>query len=160
MDTAIIYHSKTGITERFANSLAEALKQKGHSVTGIKLQTSAPVKQASVRDKQEISFTNLPDLSAYDLLIFGGPVWAFGSSPVIIAAIKQCTGLQGKTAIPIATMGFPLKFLGGTGALDYMKRELAARGAKVIPGQVCRQMMKKLDGDIVAATREICSSIG
>ncbi|MDD4806417.1 MAG: flavodoxin family protein, partial [Candidatus Cloacimonetes bacterium] len=86
MDTAIIYHSETGNTERFANSLAEALKQKGHSVTGIKLQTSAPVKQASVRDKQEISFTNLPDLSAYDLLIFGGPVWAFGPSPVIIAA--------------------------------------------------------------------------
>jgi len=160
MDTAIIYHSETGNTERFVNSLADALTQKGHTVSKIKLQTTHKVKQGSVRNKQEISFTNLPDLSAFDLLIFGGPVWAFGPSPVIIAAIKQCAGLHGKIAVPIATMGFLFRFMGGTGALDHMKRELLVRGAKVIPGQVCRQMMKKLEGDIATATREICSRIG
>ena len=77
MDAAIIYHSETGNTERFVNSLADALTQKGHTVKRIKLQTTQPVKQASVRDKQEISFTNLPDIQRPSL---SGPSWTIPAS--------------------------------------------------------------------------------
>jgi len=159
MKTAILYHSESGNTGRFANTLADALMQAGHTVNSVQLQTTAPVKKASVRDKQEITFRNLPDLSSYDLIIFGGPVWAFGPSPVIIAAIKQCTGLEGKTALPIASMGFPFRCLGGTASLRYMNRELVLKGAKVLPGSICRQMMNKLDSDIAQQTAKIVKSL-
>ena len=100
MEIALIYHSQTGNTERFANALADALMLAGHTVNSIKLQTVNPVKQAHVKSHQDIAFTNLPDPAAFDLILFGGPVWAFGPSPVIIAAISEMGTLSGKKAIP------------------------------------------------------------
>ncbi|MDD4667683.1 MAG: flavodoxin [Candidatus Cloacimonetes bacterium] len=159
MKIGILYHSETGNTERFAQSLADAMIKAGHTVNSTKLQTVNPVKKASVRDSQTINFSNLPDLSSFDLILFGGPVWAFGPSPAIIAAIKQCSGLQGKSAMPFATMGFPIRFLGGTSALHQMSKELAAKGARVLPGKVCRQMMNKLESDIGVAVHNILNRI-
>ncbi|MCD8479275.1 MAG: flavodoxin-like domain-containing protein [Candidatus Cloacimonetes bacterium] len=159
MEIALIYHSQTGNTERFANALADALMLAGHTVNSIKLQTVNPVKQAHVKSHQDIAFTNLPDPAAFDLILFGGPVWAFGPSPVIIAAISEMGTLSGKKAIPFATMGFPFKWMGGSAALRYMQRELATKGAKVLPGYICCQMFKNLDSEIEQATKALIQAI-
>jgi flavodoxin len=159
MKIAVLYHSETGHTERFANALAEALMQGGHTVNSMKLQTASPVKQGSVRDKQEIKITNLPNANDFDVILFGGPVWAFGPSPVIIAAIRQLGSLKGKKAVPFATMGFPFKWMGGSAALRYMQRELATKGATLLPGKICSHMLKNLDSEIEQATRKIIQTI-
>lgn len=155
MKIAILVHSKSGNTRKFADSLFEILSADGHNVNLTQLETTAPVKQGSVRDKQEISFSNLPDITDAEAVLFGGPVWAFGPSPVIVAAIRQLGNLKGKSTISFATMGFPIKGLGGKAAIRFMDREAGTKGAKVLPGGICSQMCHKLDGDITKETERI-----
>ncbi len=107
MKIAILVHSKSGNTRKFADSLFESLCADGHQVNLTQLETTAPVKQGSIRDKQEISFSNLPDITDAEAVLFGGPVWAFGPSPVIVAAIKQVGSLKGKTAVSLPPWASP-----------------------------------------------------
>jgi len=150
MKIHILVHSKTGNTTRFADAIAARLMEAGHSVNLTPLATLSPVKEGSVRAKQEIRFSNLPDVSDADILMLGGPVWAFGPSPVIIAAIGQLGKLGGKTVLPFATMGFPFRCLVGNGAMSDMADEAATRGAKINPGGIDRQMGGTLESDIAA----------
>lgn len=159
MKIAIIVHSQSGNTRKFADSLFSSLTSAGHTVNLTPLQTSVPIKGGSVRQKMEISFTNLPKVNDADLILFGGPVWAFGPSPVIIAAMQQIGSLKGKTVIPFCTMGFPLKGLGGKAALGWMNRTAGTLGATVLPGGVCCQMLHNLDAEIAAETERIVKLI-
>lgn len=159
MKIQILVHSKTGNTARFADAVGTLLMEAGHTVNITTLATLNPVKEGSVRAPQDIRFTNLPDVSGADLIMLGGPVWAFGPSPVIIAAVKQLGSLKGKTVLPFATMGFPFRCLGGNGALRAIAREAATRGAKIIPGGIARQMGGKLEGDIAQLSREIAERV-
>lgn len=137
MKILIVYHSESGHTKAFAEGISGKLTALGHAVNSIQLETAAPVKLAPLRVKQDIAFVNLPDPGAYDALLFGGPVWAWGPSPVIIKAIHKMGKLTGKTCLPFATMGFT----GGKAAIRYMSRELGTKGAKVLPGAICRHML-------------------
>ncbi len=141
MKTLILYHSQSGNTKAFAEGVFDKLTALGHEVNCIELLTANPVKQRSVRDHQEIDFVNLPDPEDYEMLLFGGPVWAFGPSPVIVAAIRKMNSLTGKICLPFASMGFFWEGMGGTAALRYMSRELATKGAKVLPGAICKRML-------------------
>lgn len=133
MEIALIYHSQTGNTERFANALADALMLAGHTVNSIKLQTVNPVKQAHVKSHQDIAFTNLPDPAAFDLILFGGPVWAFGPSPVIIAAISEMGTLSGKKASPLPRWVFPLNGWAGLPLCAICKESLPPKEPKYCP---------------------------
>ncbi len=135
--------------------LADALMQTGHTVNSVGLETEKPVIKARAATTQDISFLDLPDAGDYDLVLLGGPVWAFGPSPVIMAAIAQIQGLLGKQALPFATMGFPFKCLGGNAALKSMSRELATKGAQVMPGKVCSHILRNLEREIELAVEEI-----
>lgn len=137
MKILIVYHSESGHTTAFAEGIFGKLTALGHVVNSIQLETAAAVKLAPLRVKQTIDFVNLPDPEDYDALLFGGPIWAWGPSPVIIAAIRKMGKLTGKTCLPFATMGFT----GGKTALRYMSRELGTKGAKVLPGAVCKHML-------------------
>jgi flavodoxin len=143
MTICVLYHSETGITKSFAAAIQKQLEQKGHKVVNHQLKSLAPIKQASVRDKQEISFEALPNPAEFDALLFGGPVWAFGPSPAIVAAIRQMV-LKGKNCAGFATMGFPFGWMGGNAALRYMERELRTKGAQIIPGAICTRATKDI----------------
>ena len=160
MKICILYHSQSGVTESFANVLQEVLQKAGHSVACLKLATLNPVKQASVRDKQEIKITNLPDPEAYDMIMFGGPVWAFGPSPVIVAAIKQMEHLQGKKCCSFVTMGFPFRWMGGNAAIGYMARELRAKGAIPQASAICTRFSKDLKVSMQSRAKELISQLG
>jgi flavorubredoxin len=45
------------------------------------------------------------DVSGYDLLAFGSPVWAYKPTPVIHAAIAALKGCEGTTAVAFFTHG-------------------------------------------------------
>lgn len=140
MTVLILYHSQSGNTKSFAEGIQGKLTALGHQTDCIQLQTASPVKHKSVREQQDIEITNLPDPQAYDMLLFGGPVWAFGPSPVIVEAIRKMDSLAGKTCLPFASMGLFCEKMGGTATLRYMSRELATKGAKVLPGAICKRM--------------------
>lgn len=159
MNIQIIVHSQTGTTGKFANLIFEKLTAAGHTVNLTPLETKEPVKQGSVRDNQVINFTNLPAIESTDVLLMGGPVWAFGPSPVIIAAIRQLGKLTGKQMIPFATMGFPLRGMGGKAAISYMAREAATLGAKVLPGFICCKMFHNLDAEMAQESDKITALV-
>ena len=45
------------------------------------------------------------DISGFDLVVFGSPVWAFKPTPVIHAAIDGLKGCMGKPAVAFSTHG-------------------------------------------------------
>jgi hypothetical protein len=67
------------------------------------------------------------DVSKYDLLIIGTPVWAWKPAPAMNAAVKALTGCEGKMAVIFTTCSnHP-----GEG-LPLLKKALAGRGVTVM----------------------------
>jgi len=97
-----IYHSEIGNTRHIAQHLASACD--GHLVEVYDRASYSDLtrfllrcKKARSEDMTPIEPTSI-DVSAYDLLIFGSPVWAFKPTPVIHAAITALKGCEGKQA--------------------------------------------------------------
>lgn len=159
MNISILIHSKTGNTRKFADAVSAHLLKAGHTVNVTELMTKQPIDTIPPGATANCDITNIPDLSEADLVMFGGPVWAFRPSPIIMAAIAQCGDIGGKQVVPFVSMGFPFRWMSGNSSLAKMALALRNRGAKVIPGGICRQMMNKLDTDIIEQSRLIADRI-
>ncbi len=131
MKSAIVYYSYSGNTRKVAQVLAGYLGQRGEveiiELKGLDESDNffKQVARAFVHKRAKIEPANF-DLSGYDLVCFGTPVWAFGPAPAINAYLEKCTGLGNKSVVLFATYG------SGTGrgkCLDYMQNSLAQKGA-------------------------------
>ncbi|MGE5599202.1 MAG: flavodoxin family protein [Bacteroidota bacterium] len=138
MNIGIVVHSQTGTTLRFGRVIAQHLQQAGHAVEMIELHAGEHIQPRAA----EVAIANMPDPKRFDAMLFGGPVWAFAASPVIMACIKKMDGISGKKALPFATMGFPFRGMGGGRALAQMGKALAEKGAAVLPGAVVPKMFR------------------
>ncbi|OPX62847.1 MULTISPECIES: metalloregulator ArsR/SmtB family transcription factor [unclassified Methanoregula] len=67
------------------------------------------------------------DVSGYDFLIIGTPVWAWKPSPAINAAVQALRGCEGKMAVIFTTCSTQ-----PGEALPILSRALAARGVRVM----------------------------
>ncbi|MFH1201497.1 MAG: flavodoxin [Candidatus Omnitrophota bacterium] len=132
MRAIIIYYSYSGNTKKVAEVLAEYLKQKGEvEIIGLEAQDEsnnffAQCRRAFWHKRASIAPIQ-NDLSGYDLICLGTPVWAFGPSPAMNAYLEQCFGLVGKDIILFTTYG------SGTGnnrCLNYMQEALSKKGAR------------------------------
>ena len=130
MKSIIIYYSYSGNTQKVAVILGGALREKGETETlelnpldeSDKFFTQCHRALKRVRAKLEpVNF----DLTGYDLICFGTPVWAFGPAPAMNTYLDKCSGVAGKKAILFTTYG------SGTGnnrCLNYMQELLAKKG--------------------------------
>ena len=132
MQGIIIYYSYSGNTKKVASVLAEILSQKGE-VEIIELkgldESDKFFSQAfrAFRHKRaELEPVNL-DLTKYDLVCLGTPVWAFGPAPAMNTYLDKCFGLEGKEIILFTTYG---SGAGRGRCLDYMQSILTPKGAK------------------------------
>jgi flavodoxin len=131
MKICIIYHSETGNTRNIAQHIASVFDAKLIEVsdTASYFQLThflMQCKMASGEEKTTISPTS-SDVSGYDLIVFGSPVWAFKPSPVIHAAIDSLKGCMGKPALAFSTHG------GRPGQTDKIfKKWIEARGMVVV----------------------------
>jgi flavodoxin len=141
MKAVVVVHSKTGSTLEFGNIIAEKLKEKGHSVDVVRLETDAPV-DSNPRSQQKLKFTNLPDASRYDAVFAGGPVWGFSASPVIMQAVKEMK-LSGKKVLPFVTHGLPFAALGAKQSIEAMKKTAKDAGAEVLGGKTAHMKDQK-----------------
>jgi len=128
MYIAIYYYSITGTTEEFASRIANALIKEKHHVEIVKIRTSVEVTGPG----QKFKIINEPDFSKFDIVLWGGPVWAFSACPVIIECIKKSKGLSDKKVIPFVTMGLPFKSFGGNRAINQISKTTMDMGAKVL----------------------------
>jgi flavodoxin len=131
MKSAIIYYSYSGNTRKVAETLSEYLRPDGEvDMIGLECldESNTFVGQcmrAFKYTKGSIAPVNF-DLSGYDLLLFGTPVWAFGPAPAMNTYLDKCSGVKGKDTILFATYG---SGAGKGRCVDHMQRVLAGKGA-------------------------------
>ena len=130
--------------------MAERLKEKG-GVDTIELKDLNEdgsflnqCKKAFRRERAVIASANF-DLSAYDLICVGTPVWAFAPVPAFNTYFDKATGISGKDAVIFTTHGSGV----GVGRCqNYMKEALIKQGAKRVYQLSIQQGMVK-DRDFV-----------
>nr|WP_320162497.1 NAD(P)H-dependent oxidoreductase [uncultured Methanoregula sp.] len=131
MKICIIYHSETGNTRHVAQHLASACD--GHLIevsdraSYMKLTRFLVwCKMARGEEKTTIEPQSI-DVSGYDQLVFGSPVWAFKPTPAIHAAIDALKGCEGKKATAFCTHG------GRPGqTAEVFQKWIEARGMKCV----------------------------
>ena len=131
MKSIIIYYSYGGNTEKVANELFEFLKEKG-SAEIVKLKELEQTdnfflqsKRAFRHERANIEDINF-DLSGYDIICFGTPVWAFGPAPAMNAYLDKCFGVEKKKIVLFATYG---SGVGKNRCLNYIERILIKKNA-------------------------------
>ena len=127
MKICIIYHSETGNTRHVAQHLSFAFDSKLVEINDI--EPYSRLTRFLVRCKmargEELTKTEPEsvDVSGYDLIVFGSPVWAFKPTPAIHTAIVNLKGCMGKPAVAFSTHG------GRPGQTDEIfKKWIEARG--------------------------------
>jgi len=110
MRAVVIYYSYSGNTKSVADILAEYLKQK-YEVKVLRLEAideSTSFFRRAIRalfhKKAKVSSINF-DLSNYDLICLGTPVWAFAPAPAMNTYLNKCFGLEGKPVVLFTTYG-------------------------------------------------------
>jgi len=131
MSVCIVYHSETGNTKKVAEYMAKAT-----GATLIPVRDCAGynkvtmyllgIARARAGDKAAIE-PRMIDVSAFDLIIVGSPVWAWKPTPAANAVIAALTGCEGKKGMVFATSGGMPK-----DTLAIMKNALERRGMNVV----------------------------
>jgi len=155
--TVIVYYSFSGNTNRVAHAISNCLKQKGDDVTLVKLTPLHEEKNfimqcntAFLGKKAEL-FKTLTDLSGFDRVIIGSPVWAFKPVPAVNSYLDTCTGASGKKAACFVTSGG----MGAGKALLIMQKALEQKGAAV---EACFSFIQNEKDEKVA--EEIAAKLG
>ena len=106
----VIYFSLTGNTERVARHIQS---QTGADLYRIETVNAYPTERPAMTEvpKRELESGNLPalknpppDLSGYDLIIVGSPVWWYTVSTPLMSFLRE-TDFQGKPVAPFCTHG-------------------------------------------------------
>ncbi|MDV2480737.1 ArsR family transcriptional regulator [Methanoculleus sp. Wushi-C6] len=128
MAVCIVYHSETGNTRAVAERLAAVVggdlvevKDLAHySKVGMYLKGSP----RAMRGERAAIEPAAIDVSGYDTVVVGTPVWARSPTPAVNAAIEALTGIEGKAAVVFCTSGgVPGK------TLERISEMLAGQGA-------------------------------
>lgn len=115
MNKAIVtYFSATGTTERAAKSLAKAAGADLYRITPAVPYSSRDLNwnNSSSRSSVEMGDDSsrpalaqaAPELSSYDVVFVGFPIWWYVEPRVIDTFLEACD-LEGKTVVPFATSG-------------------------------------------------------
>jgi flavodoxin len=109
MTVAIIYHSVSGHTREIAEYLADTCD--GMLIEIVGLTHYNPItryliggKRALSGEKDEIDPAMI-DVTDFDRIVVGTPVWARHPTPAINAAVEALRGGEGKEAVIFATCG-------------------------------------------------------
>lgn len=139
MKIGIVFHSQTGRTRDMAAMMAEALRAKGHGADLLPVEPEGEVQP----HQKSVELKSVPDCADYDVLLVGGPIWAFGMSPVTMSFAAALRDMGGRKALPFATMAFPFRFMGGSQGIAGLSKVLRAAGATVLPGVVGTAWIRK-----------------
>ena len=157
MKSAVIYFSYRGNTKKVAEVLTELLSKEGlvEQIELIALDESksflGQCRRALSHLKAEINPVKI-DLSGFDLISFGSPVWAFAPAPAMNTYLDLCTGLEGKEVLLFTTYG------SGTGnarCLDYMQGMLAQKGVNKFSRFSIQQLRVQDKEFVIAKIKEI-----
>lgn len=155
MKIGIIVFSKTNNTFSVAERLRAALVEKGLDV---EIERIVP-ENDDPGVKPPIVFTNQPDVSPYDVVIFASPVWAFSLAGVMKEYLEQVSSLQGKKVFSFVTKQLASKFTGGTKANRQIISAVALKGGMVEKSFIVSWKNKKREAEISSLIAEILKAV-
>jgi flavorubredoxin len=130
MAAVIVYHSETGQTRMVAEQVAKRtgsvlipVHDQAHYNAITRYLVGARLAQKNEKARIDPSVI---DVSSYEGVVVGSPVWAWHPTPAANAAIDALKGCEGKPGIVFATSG---GMPGDT--VEMMKTALAGKGADV-----------------------------
>lgn len=138
MKIGIVIHTQSGHTAQFARAIATKFNSNGHQAEIEMLRTVGQVSPGS----RKFTIKNMPTLDEYEAVLFGGPVWAFKASPVIMTCLSELRNIKNKKVMSFVTMGLPFSWMGGKQAIKAMDQELEASGGEVLPGEILHYFVK------------------
>jgi flavodoxin len=159
MKSIIIVHSSSGTTLEFAEQISAKLKEKKYPVELVHLQTDPVIKGGTVGHTAPFKFINLPDIKDYELILLGGPVWAFSASPIAIAALEKMGKFSGKKILPFVTMGFPFPWMGGNKAISMMSDKAKELGATVLSGKIVPKLFHDFKSKFKIEAEDIANNV-
>ncbi|KAF5087132.1 flavodoxin family protein [Methanoculleus horonobensis] len=130
MSVCIIYHSETGNTRVVAEQVAATAggdlvgvrDLANYSKVGMYLKGAPRAMRGDSADIEPAAI----DVSGYETVVVGTPVWAGNPTPAINAAVDALRGIEGKPTVVFCTSGgSPRK------TLDTLTAMLAKKGADV-----------------------------
>ncbi|OPX68189.1 MAG: flavodoxin [Methanoregulaceae archaeon PtaB.Bin108] len=131
MELCIIYHSYSGITRKMAVKIRDSCG--GDLIEVVPLQkyntlTAYTVGCMRARNQECDPITpDAIDVSHYDLIVLGTPVWMYKPTPAANAAVAALSGCSGKKAVVFATCG------GKPGdTIPLLKKALVEKGIDVV----------------------------
>jgi multimeric flavodoxin WrbA len=157
MRSAIVYYSYSGNTRKVAEVLAGVLKEKGQvEIVELKALDESKsflgqCRRAFSRIRAKLAPVNF-NLSAYDLICLGTPVWAFAPAPAMSTYLDKCFGLENKGIILFTSYG------SGTGnnrCLNYMQHVLTQKGAKNFKRFSIQQFKVNDKGFVLSKIKEV-----
>ena len=127
----VIFYSYSGITRRVAEGIRNASGCELIEVRTKKPYTSFTAYTTGVLRSRKMACDPIEpaeiDVSGYDFLIIGTPVWAWKPSPAINAVVQALRGCEGKTAVIFTTCSnHPGE------ALPILRKALAERGVRIV----------------------------
>jgi len=111
MNALIVYYTGTGNTEMVAKNLEAVLKSRGHTVAVNKMSSRGVARSFLGKGYQALFGRPLKpegvalDVSGFELICIGSPVWAGNAAPPVKGYILECTGMKGKDVILFLTYG-------------------------------------------------------
>jgi len=151
MNVGIVVYSWSGHTLEVAEKVRDKLSGAGHSVTLERIAVVGERKQGA----REFRLEPLPDIAAYDAVIFGAAVEAFSLSPVMTKALKQMGSLAGKKIACLVTQQFPFPWMGGNRAIGQMKKLCRAKGGAIAGAAVVNWAKSRRAGTTAAAVERL-----
>lgn len=133
-NAVIVFYSYSGNTKLAAEILIKELQISNFKTSLIELQAAdesdsflRQAIRALFKRKARIQDNLNADLSAYDLIALGTPVWAFGMAPALRAYLDICRNITGKRILLFATYG---SGVGKDKCVDEMSAIVKKMGAK------------------------------
>lgn len=106
--TLVIYYSLTGRTKEIAEKTAAKTNADLFEIqTAEALPTGAKLHLAvreQLKTKKYPALKAVPDVSAYDTVFIGAPVWWYTAATPVLSLLEQ-TDFQGKKVVPFSTQG-------------------------------------------------------
>lgn len=108
INALIVYYSYTGNTRRVSERMAEVLSVDKYEIKTVNEYPKDEYETAGIADEERRSgnlpeiVNDLPDISGYDYIFIGGPVWN-GDIAAPLAKYLEMTDFEGKIVVPFWT---------------------------------------------------------
>lgn len=105
----VIYYSFSGHTKDIAMQIAQKTNADTYEIETIETYSSPSVylkskNELSSKNYPEIKKDNLPNISNYDTIFIGGPVWWYTMAPALYSYL-QATDFNNARVVPFSTQG-------------------------------------------------------